>query len=35
MPAAAPHVLLLSIPGLRPEDLPRMPFLQAVAAGGE
>lgn len=35
MAATPPHVLLLSIPGLRQEDLPRMPSLQAVAAGGE
>jgi len=26
-----PHVLLLSIPGLRAEDLPRMPALAALA----
>jgi len=29
-----PHVLLLSIPGLRAEDLPRMPALAALAAAG-
>lgn len=29
-----PHVLLLSVPGLRPEDLGRMPALAALAAGG-
>jgi len=39
MPASAvdtalPHVLLLSIPGLRHEDLPRMPTLSALAAAG-
>jgi Type I phosphodiesterase / nucleotide pyrophosphatase len=28
------HVLLLSIPGLRPEDLSRMPTLQSLAVGG-
>ena len=28
------HVLLLSIPGLRQEDLSRMPTLQSLAAGG-
>lgn len=28
------HVLLLSIPGLRQEDLPRMPALRAIADGG-
>ena len=28
------HVLLLSIPGLRQEDLPRMPTLRAIAEGG-
>ena len=32
--ASIPHVLLLSIPGLRREDLPRMPFLESLAAGG-
>jgi hypothetical protein len=31
---ATPHVLLLSIPGLRPEDLPRMPALAGLAAAG-
>lgn len=30
----APHVLLLSIPGLRAEDLSRMPTLAALAAKG-
>lgn len=30
----APHVLLLSIPGLRAEDLARMPTLAALAAKG-
>jgi hypothetical protein len=34
MTAAAPHVLLLSIPGLRAEDLSRMPTLAALAAAG-
>ena len=29
-----PHVLLLSVPGLRAEDLSRMPFLQSLAARG-
>jgi len=29
-----PHVLLLSIPGLRAEDLPRMPVLAGLAAAG-
>lgn len=29
-----PHVLLLSIPGLRPEDLPRMPTLERIARSG-
>ena len=29
------HVLLLSIPGLRQEDLSRMPTLQSLAAGGD
>ncbi|RLS29789.1 MAG: alkaline phosphatase family protein [Planctomycetota bacterium] len=29
-----PHVLLLSVPGLRPEDLSRMPALAALAALG-
>jgi len=29
------HVLLLSIPGLRQEDLSRMPTLQALAAAGD
>lgn len=28
------HVLLLSIPGLRQEDLSRMPTLASLAAGG-
>jgi len=32
--APIPHVLLLSIPGLRREDLPRLPFLESLAAGG-
>ncbi|MEI6241028.1 MAG: nucleotide pyrophosphatase/phosphodiesterase family protein [Planctomycetia bacterium] len=32
--AASPHVLLLSVPGLRPEDLGRMPRLAALAASG-
>ena len=32
--AASPHVLLLSVPGLRPEDLARMPSLAALAASG-
>jgi len=32
--APAPHVLLLSIPGLRQEDLARMPTLRALAAAG-
>jgi len=32
--AATPRVLLLSIPGLRPEDLGRMPALAAIAASG-
>jgi hypothetical protein len=32
--SAIPHVLLLSIPGLRRDDLPRMPFLQSLAAAG-
>ncbi|RLT12450.1 MAG: alkaline phosphatase family protein [Planctomycetota bacterium] len=31
---AFPHVLLLSIPGLRLEDLARMPALSALAGGG-
>ncbi|MCE9631111.1 MAG: alkaline phosphatase family protein [Planctomycetia bacterium] len=31
---AAPHVLVLSIPGLRAEDLPRMPVLAGLAATG-
>ena len=31
---ALPHVLLLSIPGLRHEDLARMPTLSALAAAG-
>ncbi len=31
---AATHVLLLSIPGLRAEDLPRMPVLAGMAANG-
>lgn len=30
----APHVLLLSLPGLRAEDLARMPVLAGLAAGG-
>jgi len=34
MPGPAPHVLLLSVPGLRREDLPRMPALERLAAGG-
>jgi hypothetical protein len=34
MNTPAPHVLLLSLPGLRPEDLPRMPTLAALAASG-
>ena len=34
MTAPAPHVLLLSIPGLRAEDLSRMPTLAALAAEG-
>ena len=34
MTAPTPHVLLLSIPGLRREDLARMPSLAALAAGG-
>ena len=29
-----PRVLLLSVPGLRPEDLPRMPFLEQLSAAG-
>jgi hypothetical protein len=29
------HVLVLSVPGLRSEDLPRMPTLAALAAGGQ
>jgi len=34
--AASPgHVLLLSVPGLRPEDLARMPTLAALAAAGD
>ena len=32
---STPHVLLLSIPGLRAEDLPRMPALAALAASGQ
>jgi predicted AlkP superfamily pyrophosphatase or phosphodiesterase len=32
--ARSPHVLLLSIPGLRPEDLARMPVLAGLAAAG-
>jgi len=32
--ASIPHVLLLSIPGLRREDLPRMPFLESLATAG-
>ena len=32
---ATPHVLLLSVPGLRAVDLPRMPTLAALAAAGE
>ena len=32
--SAAPHVLVLSVPGLRPEDLPRMPALAALGASG-
>ena len=32
--APAPHVLLLSIPGLRAEDLARMPVLAGLAAAG-
>jgi len=31
----APHVLVLSVPGLRVEDLPRMPALAALAAAGQ
>jgi hypothetical protein len=31
---ASPHVLLLSVPGLRHEDLGRMPTLAALAAAG-
>ena len=34
MTAPAQHVLLLSIPGLRAEDLSRMPTLAALAAEG-
>ena len=36
MSSASPpvHVLLLSIPGLRQEDLSRMPTLESLAAGG-
>jgi hypothetical protein len=34
MTPAAPHVLLLSIPGLRGEDLARMPTLAAIAGRG-
>jgi hypothetical protein len=34
MPGPTPHVLLLSIPGLRQEDLPRMPALQGIAERG-
>ena len=34
MKKAPPHVLLLSIPGLRQEDLSRMPTVQALATGG-
>jgi hypothetical protein len=34
MTPPAPHVLLLSIPGLRAEDLSRMPALAALAAAG-
>jgi hypothetical protein len=30
-----PHVLVLSVPGLRAEDLPRMPALAALAAAGQ
>jgi len=29
-----PHVLVLSVPGLRPEDLPRMPVVAGLAAAG-
>jgi hypothetical protein len=31
---ATPRVLLLSVPGLRIEDLPRMPFLERLAGAG-
>jgi hypothetical protein len=34
MNAATPHVLLLSVPGLEPADLARMPTLSALAAQG-
>ena len=34
MSSTLPHVLLLSIPGLRPEDLSRMPALESLAAAG-
>ena len=30
-----PHVLVLSVPGLRRADLARMPALAALAAGGQ
>ena len=32
--SSVPHVLLLAIPGLRAEDLPRMPVLAGLAAAG-
>ena len=34
MSTAAPHVLLVSVPGLEAADLPRMPALSALAAQG-
>jgi hypothetical protein len=35
MTARSPHVLVLSVPGLRAGDLPRMPFLAGLAAAGQ
>ena len=35
MTARSPHVLVLSIPGLRAGDLTRMPFLAGLAAAGQ